>query len=65
MLLNHFRFRSPIHFRAGNFRKVKVERSEPPEKRKEQFNGFLTKTAFEHHNFTAMERFGIPGQLLN
>ncbi|KAH8261915.1 hypothetical protein KR026_001673, partial [Drosophila bipectinata] len=41
----------------GNFRKVKVERSEPPEKRKEQFNGFLTKTPIEHHNFTAMESF--------
>ncbi|KAH8329837.1 hypothetical protein KR067_002917 [Drosophila pandora] len=44
----------------GNFRKVKVERSEPPEKRQEQFHGFLTKTAFEHHNFTAMERFDHP-----
>ncbi|XP_017067490.1 carboxypeptidase D isoform X2 [Drosophila eugracilis] len=41
----------------GNFRKVKVVRSEPPEKRKEQFNGFLTPTKFEHHNFTAMESF--------
>jgi len=53
-ILTHFRFRSPIP--AGNFRKVKVERSEPPEKRKEQFNGFLTPTKFEHHNYTAMER---------
>ncbi|KAH8345094.1 hypothetical protein KR059_004901, partial [Drosophila kikkawai] len=41
----------------GNFRKVKVERSEPPEKRKEQFHGFLTPTKFEHHNYTAMESF--------
>ncbi|KAH8419747.1 hypothetical protein KR009_002001, partial [Drosophila setifemur] len=41
----------------GDFRKVKVERSEPPEKRKEQFEGFLTRTPFEHHNFTAMESF--------
>ncbi|XP_016948411.1 carboxypeptidase D isoform X2 [Drosophila biarmipes] len=42
---------------AGNFRKVKVERSEPPEKRKEQYHGFLTPTKFEHHNYTAMESF--------
>ncbi|KAH8289572.1 hypothetical protein KR054_007280 [Drosophila jambulina] len=41
----------------GNFRKVKVVRSEPPEKRKEQFDGFLTPTRFEHHNFTAMESY--------
>ncbi|EDX00791.1 carboxypeptidase D isoform X1 [Drosophila yakuba] len=41
----------------GNFRKAKVVRSEPPEKLKEQFNGFLAPTKFEHHNFTAMESY--------
>ncbi|XP_016971864.1 carboxypeptidase D isoform X1 [Drosophila rhopaloa] len=41
----------------GNFRKVKMERSEPPEKRKEQFDGFLTPTKFVHHNYTAMESY--------
>ncbi|XP_034139680.1 carboxypeptidase D isoform X2 [Drosophila guanche] len=41
----------------GNFRKVKVERAEPPEARKEQFDGFLTHTVFEHHNYTAMESY--------
>ncbi|EDW78568.2 uncharacterized protein Dwil_GK16509, isoform B [Drosophila willistoni] len=41
----------------GNYHKVKVERAEPAEERKEKFDGFLTPTEFEHHNFTAMESF--------
>ncbi|XP_034490769.1 carboxypeptidase D isoform X2 [Drosophila innubila] len=41
----------------GNFRKQKVERAEPPEQLKEKYDGFLTPTKFEHHNFVAMESF--------
>ncbi|KAH8418923.1 hypothetical protein KR222_004849 [Zaprionus bogoriensis] len=41
----------------GNFRKQKVERAEPPEQLKAQYDGFLTPTKFEHHNYTAMESF--------
>ncbi|XP_017489571.1 PREDICTED: carboxypeptidase D isoform X1 [Rhagoletis zephyria] len=37
----------------GNFRKVKVERS----KASTNDDDFLTPTKFEHHNFTAMEKF--------
>ncbi|XP_034119415.1 carboxypeptidase D isoform X1 [Drosophila nasuta] len=41
----------------GNFRKQKVERAEPPEQLKQKFDGFLTPTPFEHHNYVAMESF--------
>ncbi|EDV92196.1 carboxypeptidase D isoform X2 [Drosophila grimshawi] len=41
----------------GNFRKQKVERAEPPEKLKEDYDGFLTPTKFEHHNYAAMESY--------
>ncbi|XP_067635881.1 carboxypeptidase D isoform X2 [Eurosta solidaginis] len=37
----------------GNFRKVKVERSKEPI----NDDDFLTPIKFEHHNFTAMEKF--------
>lgn len=40
----------------GKFRKQKVERAEPPEQLKEQYDGFLTPTEFKHHNYVEMER---------
>ncbi|EDW63034.2 carboxypeptidase D isoform X2 [Drosophila virilis] len=41
----------------GNFRKQKVERAEPPEQLKQQYDGFLTPTKFEHHNYASMESY--------
>lgn len=38
----------------GKFRKLKVVRSEDAAK---ENGGFLSKTKFEHHNFTAMEKW--------
>ncbi|XP_030378387.1 carboxypeptidase D isoform X2 [Scaptodrosophila lebanonensis] len=41
----------------GAFRKLKVERAEPASEREQMYDGFLTPTKFEHHNYTAMESF--------
>lgn len=43
-------------FVLGDFRKLKVERADTEEDI-EKNGGFLTPTKFEHHNFTAMEKF--------
>ena len=40
----------------GDFRKLKVERADTTDNI-EKNGGFLTPTKFEHHNFTAMEKF--------
>lgn len=40
----------------GDFRKLKVERADTAENI-EKNGGFLTPTKFEHHKFTAMEKF--------
>ncbi|XP_030245291.1 carboxypeptidase D isoform X2 [Drosophila navojoa] len=41
----------------GKFRKQIVERAEPAEQLKQQYDGFLTPTEYKHHNFVAMESY--------
>ncbi|XP_017852349.1 carboxypeptidase D isoform X2 [Drosophila busckii] len=42
---------------GGNYRKLKVERAEPAEHLKELYEGFLTPTKFEHHNYESMQSY--------